>query len=57
MQEAQKHVDPDTDSDPRSKIRDPEKPIPDPGSRGQKSTGSATQIPILKPNFSSVGDL
>ncbi len=26
-----------------SKIRDPEKPIPDPGSRGQKGTGSRGQ--------------
>jgi hypothetical protein len=35
--------------DPRSGIRDPEsgkKPIPDPGSRGQKGTGSATLINI-----------
>ena len=26
--------------DPGSEIRDPEKPFPDPGSRGQKATGS-----------------
>jgi hypothetical protein len=30
--------------DPGSEIRDPEKPIPDPGSRGQKSTGSRIRI-------------
>jgi hypothetical protein len=29
---------------PRSTIRDPEKPIPDPGSRGQKGTGSRIRI-------------
>jgi hypothetical protein len=27
-----------------SEIRDPEKPIPDPGSRGQKDTGSRIRI-------------
>jgi hypothetical protein len=30
--------------DPGSEIRDPEKPIPDPGSRGQKGTGSRIRI-------------
>jgi hypothetical protein len=29
---------------PGSEIRDPEKPIPDPGSRGKKSTGSRIRI-------------
>jgi hypothetical protein len=30
--------------DPGSEVRDPEKPFPDPGSRGQKSTGSRIRI-------------
>ncbi len=30
--------------DPGSQIRDPEKPIPDPGSWGQKGTGSRIRI-------------
>jgi hypothetical protein len=30
--------------DPGSEIRDPENPIPDPGSRGQKGTGSRIRI-------------
>jgi hypothetical protein len=29
---------------PGSEIRDPKKPIPDPGSRGQKGTGSRIRI-------------
>jgi hypothetical protein len=31
--------------DPGFEIRDPEKPIPDPGSRGQKGTGSRIPDP------------
>ncbi len=32
--------------DPGSEIRDPEKPIPDPGSRGQKAPDPRSQIRI-----------
>jgi hypothetical protein len=37
--------------DPGSEIRDPEKPLPDPGSRGQKGPGSGSATLIFLKYF------
>jgi hypothetical protein len=41
-------------SDPGSEIRDPEKNIPDPGSKGQKGTESRIRIRNTELSFSNI---